>query len=618
MLGRWADEPDPECGCIPSFDGDRLLIDAAGCPEGGTLSSAPACRATAIAALADREAREVCTHHRGRERVYTPAATALLTAAGRFVDRVGFHDERLACRVRRNPVEAGREAVGRAGVVGRLARETGLEGAVERAAEPILDAAVGLAMARSRVHPRPPGEAVLTDRRDLPTGATVRIYDRPAATRMYHLEPVESGLDATATATLARAHETLAAGEVRETGARGPGRAVRAVASDDTRVALLGRILRKHTRGWGMLADMFADQAVSDVFATAPVGGNPLRVRMDGEAMVTNVHLTKRGAEALASRFRRESGRAFSRASPTLDASADAGDRTIRATGVTAPVSEGLAFAFRAHDAESWTLPGLVANGTLPARAAGLLSLAVDRGANLLVTGARGAGKTTLLGALLWAVPAGTRTLVVEDTPELPVEHLQDRGRDVQSLLVETADGPGITPTDALRTALRLGEGALVLGEVRGPEAAVLYEAMRIGATDGAVMGTIHGADAAAVRERVVTDLDVPASSFEATDAVVTLTAHQTGAGTDRRVATIEEICPGQTGASFATLYDRDAEMRRMERGDSRLFERLAAPGDSYADVRDALEARVEWIGDIATEATNPAALTHAHRSRPC
>ncbi|SIQ91265.1 Type II/IV secretion system protein [Haladaptatus litoreus] len=97
-----------------------------------------------------------------------------------------------------------------------------------------------------------------------------------------------------------------------------------------------------------------------------------------------------------------------------------------------------------------------------------------------LVSGTRGAGKTTCLGALLWELPTKTRTVVIEDTRELPVESLQRDGRDVQSLLT-TANGdePGVQPAEALKTALRLGEGALVVGEVRGNEASVLYEAMR-------------------------------------------------------------------------------------------------------------------------------------------
>ena len=67
---------------------------------------------------------------------------------------------------------------------------------------------------------------------------------------------------------------------------------------------------------------------------------------------------------------------------------------------------------------------------------------------------------------------------------------------------------PGeVKPEDALRTALRLGDSAIIVGEVRSVEAKVLYEAMRIGAAGNVVMGTIHADSAYAVWDRVVNDL---------------------------------------------------------------------------------------------------------------
>jgi type IV secretory pathway ATPase VirB11/archaellum biosynthesis ATPase len=386
------------------------------------------------------------------------------------------------------------------------------------------------------------------------------------------------------------------------------------VADADDPVVDLTRALRRHTRGLGVLEHLLADPAVSDVFATAPVADTPLRVTAGDDRLPTNVRLTETGAAALASRFRRTSGRSFSRADPTLDAVVDppSTDGRIRVAGVTGPASDGLGFAFRSHGGEDWTLPALVANGTLTAAAAGVLSVAVERGAAGLVAGPRGAGKTTLLSALLWELPPRTRTVVVEDTPELPVESLQDAGRDVQALRVDTGDGPEVGPAEALRTALRLGKGALVVGEVRGEEASVLYEAMRVGAAESAVLGTIHGGDGAAVRERVVSDLGVPESSFAATDFVVTCAA-----GDSRHVAAVAETRGTDAGVTFARLFARDgdglAPTGTVDRGNSRLVERLAAPGESYADVRDVVDARAASVEELAaTGRTAPGEVTAA------
>jgi len=582
--------PEPDCRCEPEFDGDRLRVDGDGCPGGGDLVSSPPCRGTVVAALESRDAESVCTRAAGFERAYEDGAAALLVAAGRFADAAAFHEADLAARAREDPLGAARVATGRGEPLARIAAETGLAAFLGAAYETALRPHVGPTLARSRVATRPPAGGTLEDRYELDTGAVVRRYAGDDLDT-YHVTPAEHRLDAEATATLADAYERLARGSV-DGGRRAAGRAVRSVAGPDDPVPTLVAALEKHTRGLGVIEDCFADPSVTDAFATAPVEANRLRVRCDGETLRTNVRLTEDGAAALASRFRRSSGRAFSTASPTLAATADAGDRRVRVAGVTDPVSDGVGFTFRAHDETAFRLADLVENGTLTPEEAGFLSVATERGAALLVAGARGAGKTTLLGALLWELPAAVRTVVIEDTPELPVEELQSGGRDVQPLRVATGDGAAIAPAEALRTALRLGDGALVVGEVRGEEAQVLYEAMRVGAADGAVLGTIHGGDGASVRERVVTDLGVPETAFADTDVVVTLEAYDDDrGGRRRRVRALEAVRRTGDGVAFRSLRDGEGSLRLA---DGPVVASLSTPTETAEDVRADVADRTE------------------------
>jgi flagellar protein FlaI len=624
-------DADDGCGCEPTVrspcgsDPDRrgtLVVSADDCPAGGDLVASPDCRATVIGALSDGGVDAIHVRAGGRERVYDDGAVGLLVAAGRFAARVAVHDERLAERARRDPLGAARVGTGRAGSVSTLAASTGLAAGAERVDgyEAALRSRTGPTVAAARLDPTPPRGARLVDRRELETGATVRRY-RTEAGGYYLLDPPGSRLSAAELASLADAHDRLTDAAASD-GSEGDGpavtRAVRAVAPVPTGVSvgLIERVLRRHTRGHGVLEDPFADPRVSEVSVTAPVTDNPVRVAVDGERIPTNVHLTRRGAAALASRFRRDSGRAFSRAAPTLDATTRTRNGRVRVAGIADPASDGYAFVFRTGGRDAWTLPALVANGTLPAEAAALCSVGVERAGAGLIAGPRGAGKTTLLSALLWELPPSTRTVVVEDTPELPASRLQDAGRDVQPVRVETDDGPALSPTEALRTALRLGDGALVVGEVRGEEAATLYEAMRVGAASSAVLGTIHGDGADAVFERVVTDLGVPASSFAATDFLVTLSP-----GERRTVASIEEVRDTEAGVAFETLFEPAADgtvpTGVVERGNSRLVASLARPGESYADVLDVLDERATLLDGLAeTERTDPAAVDRAHRER--
>ena len=625
--GDATDERDEngECACDPVFreptgaSTPTLLIDADDCPGEGALATEPDCRATVVSALSNREADAVRVRCDGRERAYDDDAVGLLVATGRFAARVAVHDETLADRARRDPLGAAREATGRAGPVASLAATTGLAAGADRADgyADALSSAVGPTVSNSRLVERPPVDATLVERRDLDTGATVRRY-RTEGGDHYALDPLGNRLDGAALSALAAAHDRLSSDDGVVSDEQALARAVESVGLDDATVAAVERVLGKHTRGHGVLDDLFADPKVSEVTVTAPVSDGPVRVAIDGERLPTNVYLTREGVEALAAHFRRESGRGFSRAAPTLDATTTGpfGGR-VRVAGVTDPASEGTGFVFRCHGTSAWTLPALVANGTLSVEAAALCSLAVERAAAGLIAGPRGAGKTTFLSALLWELAPTTRTVVVEDTPELPVETLHDADRDVQAIRTESNDGTDLSATEALHTALRLGDGALVVGEVRGEEAGTLYEAMRVGAASSAVLGTIHGDGVASVVERVVTDLGVPSSSFAATDFLVTLSA-----GDQRRVATIEEVRAADGEVAFETLFelgdDGDAKPTGVvERGNSRLVASLARPAESYADVLSALDERETALSTlVSTGRTEPSVVDAAHRRR--
>ncbi len=613
------DDEERTCGCTVQRSDGTLLIDGTACDGGAALSSSPACRATVIAALEQATVNELRCVEAGRARTHPAPGRSLFETAAEFASAVEAHDARIAKRARRDPLAAAREAAGRAGPIARIAADVGLADFADATDyDEFLAPLRGSTISAWRTAPVPPAGARLVDRRTLPTGATVRRYDRPdRTTPLYHLEPLEAGFEDAAMQALADAYDYLASAPGSGVGL-GPADAVHAVTRADVSRSAITRTLRKHVHECGLLADLFADPRLSDVYVTAPAQHNAVRVRVDGETLDTNVTLTGDGVAALASRFRRESGRGFSRAQPVLDAATTVGDRRVRVAGVTDPVSDGDAFAFRAHDRDAWTLPALVENETLSAEAAGVLSLCVERGGATLLAGPRGSGKTTALGALLWEIPASVRTVIIEDAPELPVRTLQDDGRDVQALRAET-DGP-LEPVEALRSALRLGDGALVVGEVRGEEAGVLYEAMRVGANSEAVLGTIHGDGGPDVLERVVSDLGVPASSFATTDLIVTLEIAGAGAGRTRRVRAIEEIV-GSDSIAFEPLFDRSegefAATGRIERGNSRLIADLTRPEETYRETLDAIEARSAWLDDLASAGrTDHGAVSVAHARR--
>ncbi len=347
---------------------------------------------------------------------------------------------------------------------------------------------------------------------------------------------------------------------------------------DMERLNMLADIFAKYTAGFGLLEDLLLDNNIQDIYINAPVSNNPLHIVWQGEEYTSNIYLSEQDVEALSSRFRSLSGRPFSEASPILDMGLEKyGSRVAAISNPLTP--KGVAFAIRRHSITPWTLPKLVSYKMLSPLAAGLLSFFVDGQATILIAGSRGAGKTSLLSSLILEIPQRFRILTLEDTPELPIEHLQNLGYKIQSLITQpiTMDGSsGVDPKTALRTALRLGESVLILGEVRGEETKVLFEAMRVGAAGNVVLGTIHGATTRDVFERIVYDIGVAPTSFKATDIIVIASPIRVGGGMERkrRVVQISEVVKRGWGIEvdpdkiFADIMLYNAEKDELESTD--------------------------------------------------
>jgi type IV secretory pathway ATPase VirB11/archaellum biosynthesis ATPase len=276
-------------------------------------------------------------------------------------------------------------------------------------------------------------------------------------------------------------------------------------------------LLARYTNGLGIVEDLLSDTRITDVYINAPADTNPVHVVMDGEECASNVYLSQDDLDALVSRFRAISGRPFGEAVPVLELNLEAFG--VRVSVIGDPLSaNGLAYAFRKHSLSPWTLPKLINTGSISPLAAGLLSFLMDGQASVLVAGEVGAGKTSLLSAMLLEIPQKYRILTIEDTHELPIEKLQDLGWKVQAMSSHSSvlkSGAEMSPETALRAALRLGSSSLVLGEVRGPEVKVLYEAMQVGKAGNSVIGTIHGSSIENVYEIIVHTLGVPPASFK-------------------------------------------------------------------------------------------------------
>ncbi len=444
----------------------------------------------------------------------------------------------------------------------------------------------------------------------------IQIYKVPGKIRyLYHIVPPEFRLTEEEYTMLDRAREYLGRHEPREGDLTEPER----VRENLFRIGLdllrdmrpnmpeeqltkLANILARYTAGLGIIDLVLQDENVQDIAINSPVGRSPIYIfHGDFQECETNVIPSREDAESWATRFRLSSGRPLDEANPVLDTELAVPGGRARIAAITRTLSpDGLGFALRRHRDKPWTYPLFIKNKFIDPFSAGLMWFLVDGARTILVAGTRSSGKTSFLNATMVQIMPKIRIISVEDTLELSVDELRQLGYNIERLKarsVITHIETELPADEALRTALRLGDSALIVGEVRSVEAKSLWEAMRIGALANVVAGTIHGDSAYGVFDRVVNDLGVPATSFKATDIIfiANMLRSADGLRSFRRAVEITEVRkhwksdPAEEGG-FVNLAEYSAKEDRLKPTKTLLA------GESV--VLDDIASRVrEWRG---------------------
>jgi pilus assembly protein CpaF len=235
--------------------------------------------------------------------------------------------------------------------------------------------------------------------------------------------------------------------------------------------------------GLGPLEPLLRDPRVSDVLVNGP---DDIWLEVDGILKRTDVRFES--ADAVVSAVRRAIsplGLRLDRANPAVDARLPDGSRL---HAIIPPASvDGPVVAIRRFTQAVRSLDDLVAAGGLRPAGAEALAEAVASRSNILVSGATGSGKTTLLNILASGIESGDRIVTIEDAAELKVS-----GHVVRlEAHPPNVEGMGeITIRSLLTYALRLRPDRIIVGEVRGAEAADMVQALNTGHAGS--MSTVH------------------------------------------------------------------------------------------------------------------------------
>ena len=320
----------------------------------------------------------------------------------------------------------------------------------------------------------------------------------------------------------------------------------------ESKIESLASALLRYTVGFGLIELLLSDPKVQDVNINSPNGEVPIFiVHQDYGDCYVNVYPTTQEVDSWATKLRLISGRPLDEANPILDTELKVTGFSSRVSAVTAPLDPfGIGFSFRRHRDHPWTFPLYLQPKfrMMNSLCAGLLSFLIDGNATMLIAGTRSSGKSSFLGSVLVEIMRRYRIITIEDTLEIPNESLRKLGYNIETLKVGSSlsvqKGSEVDASTGIRSTLRLGDSALIVGEVRSKEAIALFEAMRVGAAANIVAGTIHAASPYGVFDRVVNDIGVPRTSFKATDIIINVNPVRSASGMKKlkRVLRVTEI----------------------------------------------------------------------------
>ena len=236
--------------------------------------------------------------------------------------------------------------------------------------------------------------------------------------------------------------------------------------------------------GYGPLEPLLARDDIADIMVNGP---GKCFIEVNGKIQLTNVRFRDNAQLMnICQRIVSQVGRRVDESSPICDARLLDGSRV----NVIAPplAIDGAALTIRKFKKDKLTLDQLTKFGSISPAGAEILKIIGRVRCNVVISGGTGSGKTTLLNCLTNYIDPDERVITCEDAAELQLQQAHVVRLETRPPNLE---GVGqVTMRDLVKNCLRMRPERIIVGEVRGPEAFDLLQAMNTG-HDGS-MGTLH------------------------------------------------------------------------------------------------------------------------------
>lgn len=234
-----------------------------------------------------------------------------------------------------------------------------------------------------------------------------------------------------------------------------------------------------------VLQELIEDNTVTEIMVNGP---DNIFIERKGRIQKWDKKFTSREKlEDVIQQIVGKCNRVVNESMPVVDARLENGARI---HVVVSPVAlNGPILTIRRFPDTPITLENLIDIGSLTRECADFLIKLVQARYSLLIGGGTGSGKTTFLNALSAYIPRDERVITIEDNAELQIQGVDNLVR-LEAKMANSQGGQEISIRDLIKAALRMRPDRVVIGEIRGPEAVDLLQALNTG-HDGS-LSTVH------------------------------------------------------------------------------------------------------------------------------
>jgi len=344
----------------------------------------------------------------------------------------------------------------------------------------------------------------------------------------------------------------------------------------------------------GRITPLLKDPAIEDISASGY--DKPVYVHHAVyESMPTNVVFSSEELDSFVLSVAQKKGIELSIANPIADTVLYDGSR-INLTFRDEVTDHGSTFSVRKVRKTPITPVDLVRWNTFSPEEVALLWLCLESNSSMLFVGGTAAGKTTAMNAVALFIPINSKIVSIEDTREIQLPHKN---------WIPGVSTNRIDMFELLKASLRQRPEYIIVGEVRGKEAEIMFQAMSLGHT---CISTVHGSSAESVVDRLMSPpYSIPEAMVASLDLIVVLGKYHTENRAIRRCSGIWIVINSGNGVELAQVYKWDARNdshrpREVTRVLHMLAERM---GHSVEYVREELKKRARLVRKMVEEGCN-------------